>query len=393
MKLSLFNIHDVALLITVTLCLLLAMFQFLYPDKNKIAKFFLLIFLLDIAIGIGAILMLWQPAIKINPLIDSYLIPYLLFSSLLLKGPLLYGYVCAVTTPDYRFTFFDAIHLLPIVIYFSLLALTSHNVGALHSHSDKVIRTLSLYEWHSLKIIPLIYALMAVYKVLQYHQQSDNRAVHFSTSVLWLDILVWGTLFNWSWSLGTHLLGFYLGASIADKFGILDNYFTSGLISALLVYSLVHANKQLSMKVDSADNHRTDKKSADSFIELTIEKQIVEKIVRCMEVEKLFLNPRLNIERMAEHIDVPYRDVSALINKYFQMNFNEFINLHRINEAKRLLADTQLFNLSINEIYTQAGFNSKSAFHRFFSRLVGVSPTEFRKLSAASIKTNRTATV
>ena len=145
--------------------------------------------------------------------------------------------------------------------------------------------------------------------------------------------------------------------------------------------------------VDSADNHRTDKKSAESFIELTIEKQIVEKIVRCMEVEKLFLNPRLNIERMAEHIDVPYRDVSALINKYFQMNFNEFINLHRINEAKRLLADTQLFNLSINEIYTQAGFNSKSAFHRFFSRLVGVSPTEFRKLSAASIKTNRTATV
>ena len=86
---------------------------------------------------------------------------------------------------------------------------------------------------------------MAVYKVLQYHQQSDNRAVHFSTNVLWLDILVWGTLFNWSWSLGTHLLGFYLGASIADKFGILDNYFTSGLISALLVYSLVHANKQL----------------------------------------------------------------------------------------------------------------------------------------------------
>ena len=75
------------------------------------------------------------------------------------------------------------------------------------------------------------------------------------------------------------------------------------------------------------------------------------------------------------------------------MNFNEFVNLHRINEAKRLLADTQLFNLSINEIYTQAGFNSKSAFHRFFSRLVGVSPTEFRKLSAASIKTNRTATV
>ncbi len=372
MKLSLFNIHDVALFITVTLCLFLAMFQFFYPDKNRIAKYFLLIFLIDIAIGVGAVLMLWQPAIKIHPLIDNYLIPYILFSSLLLKGPLLYGYVSAVTTPDYRFEPFDTVHLMPIIIYFLVLAISSHGAGNIHLHTDKLTRILSLYEWHSVKIIPLIYALMAAYKVHQHRQHFKNHSSSLSPGVGWLGILVWGTLFNWGWSLGTHVLGFYLGASIADKFGILDNYITSGLISALLVYSLIHTNKQLSINMDSRE----------LFPELNTESQIVEKIVHCMEVEKLFLNPRLNIERMAEHINLPYREVSSLINKHFHVNFNEYVNLYRINEAKRLLSDAQFHNLPINEIYAQAGFNSKSAFHRFFNRLVGVSPTEFRKLSA-----------
>lgn len=383
MKLSLFNIHDVALFITVTLCLFLAMFQFFYPDKNKIAKYFLFIFLIDIAIGIGAVLMLWQPAIKIHPLIDSYVIPYILFGSLLLKGPLLYGYVSAITTADYRFEPWDFFHLMPIIIYFLMLAITSHNSGNFQLHSDKLTRILSFYEWHSVKIIPLIYALMAAHKVHQYRQHFKNPCANISSGMLWLDILVWGTLFNWGWSLGTHMLGFYLGAAIADKFGILDNYITSGLISALLVYSLIHINKQLSINMDSRN----------IFPELNIESQIVEKIVHSMEVEKLFLNPRLNIERMAEHINLPYREVSALINKHFHLNFNEYVNLYRINEAKRLLSDAQFVNVPINEIYVQAGFNSRSAFHRFFSRLVGVSPTEFRKLSAAAIKTSYTTTV
>lgn len=412
MKLSLFNIHDVALLITVTLCLLLAMFRFLYPEHNRIAKYFLVTFLIDIAIGVGAVLLLWQPNLKIHPFIDSYVIPYILFSSLLLKGPLLYGYVSAATTQDYRFSPFDIIHLTPIAIYFSALALTGNDLDPRHLHSDPLTRTLSHYEWHSLKIIPLIYALMAVHKVRQYHKQHNNHQAHFSSETAWLDILAWGTLFNWSWSLGTHVLGFYLGASIADKFGILDNYITSGLISALLVYSLVHTNKQLATKMELvnqalinkskinrnpiSNGSMKDESINDVAVEMLPEPDteihIVEKIIYCMEVEKLFLNPRLNIERMAEHINAPYREVSALINKHFHMNFNEYVNLHRINEAKRLLADAQLFNLPICEIYTQAGFNSKSAFHRFFSRLVGVSPTEFRKLSAASIKTNRPAT-
>ncbi len=387
MKLSIFNIHDVVLFITIAICLLLAVFQFFYPNKNKIAKYFLIIFLIDIAVGVGSVLMFWQPAIQINPLVDSYIVPYVLFGSLLLKGPLLYGYISSVTTPDYRLWPTDFIHLAPIIIYFLLLSITDGNTDKipLYLHdSDKLTRSLSLHEWHSVKIIPIIYAIMAVHKVHYcggcYKSQYSSFSSHGFT---WLAILAWGALLNWSWSLGAHLIGIYANVSIADKFGIVDNYITSGLISGLFVYGLVQANKQLSANLETRE----------LLPERNIDNLIIEKITHCMEVEKLFLNPRLNIERLAEHINVPYREVSALINQHFHTNFNEYINLYRINEAKRLLSDSQFLNVPINEIYAQAGFNSKSAFHRFFSRLVGISPTEFRKLSIKTIKKDYTPAV
>src|SRR6187431_2935521 len=168
MKLSIFNIHDVAQFITVTLCLLLAIFQFFYPSNSRIGKYFLTFFLIDIAIGVGSILMFWQPAIQISPIIDSCIIPYILFGSLLLKGPLLYGYVSSVTTPNYRLEPADYIHLAPIIIYFFSLSITSGSTDSIHMHlqdTDKLTKSLSLYDWHSVKIIPIIYALMAAYKV------------------------------------------------------------------------------------------------------------------------------------------------------------------------------------------------------------------------------------
>lgn len=377
MKLSVFNFHDVTLCITLSFCLLLTVMQCFYPARNRPAKYFFIAFLCNTALGVGATLLFWQTAIHIHPVVDTYLVPYLLLGSLLLKGPLLYGYSCAVTTPDFRLTLGDFIHMIPVLAYFFLLALAQGGTSDI-SHlqaSDKLNRALAFYEWHSVKIIPVIYAVLAVQKALGYSERWTSSPATWSLhGPGWLVFLTLGALFNWTWSLGAHVLGIYLGPTIADGFGIADNYFTFGLVSALLLYSL----HQLSTRLDSSQ--RSDEPGA--------EQRLLQKIIYCMEEEKMFLNPRLNIERLAEHIQVSYRDVSALINHHFHTNFNEYINSYRINEAKRLLSDAQCRGLSIQEIYTRAGFNSKSAFHRFFNRLVGVSPREFRKLSAASGNTN-----
>lgn len=54
----------------------------------------------------------------------------------------------------------------------------------------------------------------------------------------------------------------------------------------------------------------------------------------------------------------------------------ECILMQRINVAKRLLADT---NQSVTKISKQSGFKSATQFYTAFRKLVGISPTQYRK--------------
>ncbi len=68
-----------------------------------------------------------------------------------------------------------------------------------------------------------------------------------------------------------------------------------------------------------------------------------------------------------------------MINRHFQKNFFEFINGYRIDEAKKLLANEKYEKVTIIEIMAQVGFNSKATFNTFFKKLVGVTPSQYRK--------------
>jgi AraC-like DNA-binding protein len=78
--------------------------------------------------------------------------------------------------------------------------------------------------------------------------------------------------------------------------------------------------------------------------------------------------------------------VSAVLKLHYQSNFFEFINGFRVEEAKRLLALPEFKDETILEVIFKSGFNSPSAFHRFFKRMVGVTPTEYRKQAIESAK-------
>lgn len=72
-----------------------------------------------------------------------------------------------------------------------------------------------------------------------------------------------------------------------------------------------------------------------------------------------------------------------LINRHFGINYYEFINRYRIEEAKRMLAESK--GASITDIYLAVGFNSKSVFYTFFKKLEGMTPTAYRVSQKAAL--------
>jgi AraC-like DNA-binding protein len=378
MQKHIFNIHDVILFMTVAECILLVIFQAILPVKNQLANRLLSIFLLSIAVSSACIMVLWNDDVMLFDLFDETLLPYFLATAQLLKGPMLFFYVISLTEDAFKFTRRHLLHLAPIVI--SLLWLLVFQLDS----SDLRFRTIDQTEterqianslWHFIKIMPFFYALAAVNRVRLYRISLHNQYSNFSpTEPTWLNMLSLGFLFTWSFSILVHVIAntVAVGApQVSDLFGITENYIIFILINALFINSVVHTHKLLTTKPEVTKD-KTDEKLTDSAIQ---------KVQLGMEVQKLFLKQNLNIDEFSKRINLPVKEVSAVINKHYGTNFFEFMNSYRVEEAKRLLGDAQHADMTVMDVLLHAGFNSKSAFHRFFNRLVGMSPTEYRKQS------------
>lgn len=372
MKTPIFNIHDLILVLTVAVSLLLAIFQLVLSKQKIIASRLLSVFFICVGLGACCNLLLWNDYIHIDSALIKVSISYLLVLSILGKGLSLYGYVVSITRENFTLDKKFSLHFL-LLIPGLLLVILGHidtdqlrYVSATQTASTNVLTD---YLWHYLKAVPVIYAVAAVVVTRLYKQELKDYYSDLSLQgPQWLMLLTLGFALNWLWSLAVHIVGLSVGLNLADRFGILDNYITFILVNALFVYSLLYAHQLLETKAKPKAVAPTEPSA-----------RAVEKIRWGMESEQLYLQQNLNIEEFARKIGIHYREVSAIINKHFETNFFEYVNLYRVNKAKDMLNDPQFAQMTILDILLESGFNSKSSFHRFFKRYTGMSAAEYRK--------------
>jgi AraC-like DNA-binding protein len=104
-----------------------------------------------------------------------------------------------------------------------------------------------------------------------------------------------------------------------------------------------------------------------------------EKLVSLMTTTKPYLNISLRLKDLADQLGMPAYILSEVINTEFEMNFHDYINQFRIEEAKKRLVDPNFSHLTIIAIANDVGFNSKSVFNTAFKRLTNMTPSEFKR--------------
>jgi len=373
MKEHIFNIHDVILLMTAAECILLALFQAALPVKDRLYSYLLTCFLLIIATAAASTLVLWNDKVTISPVFDQFLLPHFLMISLMLKGPVLLLYVMSITQHAFRLRLSHLAHLIPsvlLVVAMLVFNVDTNDLRLLAPAENEMAITAVTWLWNTAKVTPLLYACAAVIIVQRYRVQLKDEYSHFSTTEpSWLNVLSLGFFASWAWAVVVHLIAKFSTEETADILGIADNYVTFALINALFTYSLAYAHQLLTTRAEPARDN-SDSRPTD---------EAIDRVRHIMDVEKIYLKHNLNIEQFSARVGMPVKEVSAVINKHFGTNFFEYINAYRVNEAKILLADKSIEHKTILDILLESGFNSKSAFHRFFKRLVGMSPTEFRR--------------
>lgn len=104
-----------------------------------------------------------------------------------------------------------------------------------------------------------------------------------------------------------------------------------------------------------------------------------EELERYMQSEQPHLDPRLTLDKLAAALELPPRDLSQLIAASADGKFYSFINRHRVEEARRLLADPRERRTSVDAIGLMAGFRARSTFYEAFRKAFGMTPAQFRR--------------
>lgn len=104
------------------------------------------------------------------------------------------------------------------------------------------------------------------------------------------------------------------------------------------------------------------------------------KIKELFENEKVFLDSKLTLEKVANLVDTSSRNVSRAINEHDGTNFSDFVNSYRIEKAKNLLTAKTHTKEKIAAIAYDCGFGNVTSFNLAFKAATKHTPSSYRNI-------------
>lgn len=142
------------------------------------------------------------------------------------------------------------------------------------------------------------------------------------------------------------------------------SYLLKPVVQEKLESCLCQAELQLTKYLEIEDHSNIIGKTANEIVENTE-----------MYLKNNYMEP-IDFSIYANNLGFSSSYLTKIFNKYQQTTPLKFLIRVRINEAKRLLLDT---NLPIKEIGLKTGYPDQFHFSKTFRKTTGISPLEFRK--------------
>ncbi len=107
------------------------------------------------------------------------------------------------------------------------------------------------------------------------------------------------------------------------------------------------------------------------------EGEIIGSRLQLLESEKIYRDPRMSLAFLAKRIQLPGYQLSRYFNQVLQCRFSEWLNRLRVEDVCRELARRP--KARILDLAQEAGYSSKAVFNEQFRRILGVSPSHYRR--------------
>ncbi len=375
MAVTLFNIHDLVLLLTSFECAVFAILILSNKLHNRTHYYLFAILLLSHTFIALHELVLWGATFREWVLNLSPNLFFIFNFSYLLDGPLVYLFIASLYARSFKLQLKHLLHFFPVILF--VLYLYFAFWGLPHAEKVEMIKTHDIaYSWHyvstdlAVKSVRVFYVILALIEVRKHLRTAESHALDRTP---WIFYLVAMFLVVSSWELLLTAIKFYglkfsIDLDLLEIIGLVDYYALFALINLVLYVAITEiSNRTLNKK------HKPVEK---------IDLEQVDKIEYAMGEKKLFLDPLLSFERFAERVDMPAKELSYIINHYYKVNFYEFVNSYRIADARNKLISPDYADKNITEIFYSAGFNSKSVYNTLFKKVYKSTPSAYRKLNS-----------
>lgn len=292
-----------------------------------------------------------------------------------LLGPATYFYTLTSLKDNFKFKNVYLLHLVPFfinVIQFIPFYLSDQEFKLMYYNELMTNGTVIMKRQYLIKTLLLwMYLIAQVLLFIKYALKSKSIYTDNKYIFSWF-IIFFGIQFI-----------FYSGISF-DHFTDLKTFSdpykfamnATSLMLILISITLLFFPKILYGSVFS-DNLHHEKYSTSSLSEDNKAKILAAWLQFVNDNDKPYLNSKITITDVAKELKITSQNLSQVINEKTGLNFNEYINSLRIEEAKKILTSDSYNKLTINAIALKSGFNSKSPFYAAFKKHTGLTPKEF----------------
>lgn len=324
--------------------LFLAVFLWNFRQGSSIANRILSLLLLVLSFRVGKSLFL-----EFTPDLDETFI-FIGLGTMLAIGPLYYLYVIASLEKSFQIKSHHLLHFVPS------LAGIVFGFWIEEQHLETLPMVFFAILFISYYLYYLLYLLLGFSKLVLKKKEGANNDV-----VSWLKIMFAGLFIVWI-------------AYVLNLFDDQIPYVFGPVLYSIVAYSL----SLIAIRRSYLQNIGQSKYKTTPISEEQVE-VLFEKVTHLVVDEKLFKDAELTLKSLSERLHVSTQILSLVINQKSEMNYNSFINHHRIEEAIQLMNDTKNDNLTIAALAFEVGFNSLSSFNAAFKKQIGQTPKNYRE--------------
>ena len=228
--------------------------------------------------------------------------------------------------------------------------------------------TWTYYKWYLPIMVPIqiVFPILILLKIKNISSASERNLLLKQQMALGIGISVFvGLLFL------KHYMNFDFEMNIDPIHAIVVALcFSIGIMIHYLYSYFIHFT--IPLKGSSLED-----KSVRSVQNDPIEANCALMLQKAMEKDKLYLDPRLSMDRLADYISIPKAVISNYLNNHLGSSYYEWLAGYRIKHAILLLEDENL-DYKLEAIAYACGFSSKTTFNRYFKSIVGVLPSLYR---------------